>query len=154
LSDVTKRIEAPPPAADLAPRGARTGLLARTCGFLLSTAFVVTSLHLARERSPGEAVDGMVSSLWFTLTFLAGGVATCLATGSRGGDDRGHGLRDGLAGGAAGVVTWTAVALFWALPVWGALRHARDWAFAINSTGMALAGAVVVLPAARGRRSS
>jgi hypothetical protein len=57
----------------------------RTLGFALPTVAMVTAGHLSAEASVGEAVDGVVSGLWFTahsgLMIVAGWIGT-LRTGA------------------------------------------------------------------------
>ena len=43
----------------------------RWLGFAVPTVSVVTAAHLSAESSAGEALDGVVSGLFFTLPFVA-----------------------------------------------------------------------------------
>jgi hypothetical protein len=109
----------------------------------------VTAIHLARNPSAGEAIDGLVSGLWFAALFLAGGWlgARWFATHDR--VRPGTAAREGLIGLTARALTWSLLWLAWGLPQAGSLRAGG---FAINSATMI--AAALALTAARdlGRR--
>jgi hypothetical protein len=46
--------------------------LFRALGFAFPTVSLVTTSHLLRDASVGEAIDGLVTGLWFVALFLAG----------------------------------------------------------------------------------
>jgi hypothetical protein len=125
----------------------RIGL--RTLGFFVPTAAVVMTLHLVREASTGEAIDGIVSSLWFTLPFAAGaGIDEALrARGHRAPLSPAANL---LSGFAAGLLAWGALWALWALPIIQPLRALPALSFALNCAVALLAG-FVHLPAPKAR---
>jgi hypothetical protein len=118
-------------------------------GFAIPTVGVITAVHLGRQASWGEGLDGFVSGLWFTLPFAAvcwlrshfeGQRRSALARGV------GHEFALGL---LAGLVTWAALWLGWTLP---SVAGWRPNAFAINSVATGLAG-LVLPPAGRPMRA-
>lgn len=120
--------------------------LHRAFGYLFPTLFVVTGLHLAREASPGEALDGVVSSLWFVALFLAGATLARRWSASPEPVDqvsRGASIREGvLVGGIAWLVVWA----FWAVPQTQPLRGSNALTFAINGAASLVAGGVRLPP--------
>jgi hypothetical protein len=127
---------------------------AGACGFVLATIGVVMAAHLSLEPTPGEALDGLVSGLWFAGLNVAGGAAARLlipaAPLASGSGSPGR----LLAGLATGLATWAIVGVAWGMaPSPGARAHA----FAINSAALCIAGvahATVAAIAVRRRRAS
>lgn len=128
----------------------------RTFGFAIPTLVLVTTLHLAGERSAGEALDGVVSGLYFTTVFLVGAIVALFggfALDREAPEPRDAKQRavEALAGAAAAALTWLALYGVWTLPV------AREWrangvlVFTLNSAAMALAA--LVLAGLRDRRA-
>ena len=54
-------------------------LLARVAGFAITTIALITSIHVGKQGSWGEALDGLGSGAWFTLPFAINSVAMALA---------------------------------------------------------------------------
>ncbi len=123
-------------------------LAARVLGFALPTVSLVTALHLDKQASGGEALDGVVSGVCFTLPFaLVTWVRSRLKGGRASAPSRGAG-REFALGMLAGVVTWAAVWLGWSMP---AVQGLRPHAFGLNSAAMAVAG-LLLPPAGRSER--
>jgi hypothetical protein len=111
--------------------------LVRWLGFAIPTVSLVTALHLDPVAGPGEALDGVVSGLWFTIPFAA---TSWLRSRFEAGRTRARtrsiawefalGL---LAGGTAWVLLW----LGWTFPE---MRALRSQALLVNSLVMAAAG--------------
>lgn len=117
----------------------------RALGFSLPTVAVVTSLHLEKQATSGEALDGVMSGLFFSALFLLGSrVCAFFGLGAR---SEPRPVRETLAGAAAGVVTWALLWGAWSVPQSAALRPA---AFAIHCACM-LAASVVTAFLAGGR---
>ena len=115
---------------------------ARTLGFLIPTALVVTGQHLAREFTAGEALDGIVASLFFTTLFFLGAIAA-RAVGRRTRAYRTHsGAREFRAGLLAGMLAWGLLWAFWAMPPTRELRELPSLVFPFNCIWVMLAGAL------------
>ena len=112
-------------------------LVARALGFSLPTVGFVTALHLVRDATAGEALDGVVSGLWFSIAFLLGELQCARASG--GTARSAPAAHEVLAGLSAAVLAWSLLWLFWELPQTESLRHRSNWAFAINSAAMVVA---------------
>ncbi len=121
-------------------------VLFRALGFLLPTLVLTTTQHLMRDARFGEAVDGVVTSLWFMSFFLAGGLLGELPSLMRGAGRRGTNAREALLGFAAAVFTWSLLWLVWSLPQMDPLRHRGGFGFAINSAAVLAAGLVLRIP--------
>ncbi len=125
-------------------------LTARVLGFALPTVSLVTALHLDKQVSWGEALDGVVSGVFFTLPFAAvAWVRSRIEGGRASARARGAG-REFVLGLSAGVVAWALVWLGWALP---SVQGMRPHAFGLNSAVMAMAG-LLLPPAGRPERGS
>lgn len=122
--------------------------LYRTFGHLLPTTVVVTGLHLVREMSPGEAIDGVLSALFFTACFLGGAVLEARSRAAGPGAVPGKHVREGLLIGAG---TWLALWAFWNLPQTNALRAFPAGVLLVNALANVLAG-LVRLPVPDPRR--
>lgn len=118
----------------------------RWLGFTLPTVAVVTVAHLNRDASWGEALDGVVSGLWFSLPFAATHALRSRFETGRTIARLGSPLQDFLLGLLAGALTWAFLWLGWTFPE---TRSLRPHAFAINSLVTAVAG--LVLPGSAGR---
>jgi hypothetical protein len=115
--------------------------LLRTLGFALPTLVLATTLHLDRDRSVGEAIDGLISGLWFALLFLVGGsIGVTVGQGRL--RRRRHAAIEVIVGVAAALVTWTLLFLLWKIPQAEPLRSAG---FPINSAIVLAAGTVLFL---------
>lgn len=130
-------------------------LLWRALGFAVPSVGFVTALHLAREWSAGEAVDGIVSGLYFAVMFLLGGILALFvrlaARAPRDEEGAGRGgASECLAGLLAALVAWVLVWLWWELPLTHALRAWPNGVFALNSAAMVIAA--LGLAALRDRR--
>lgn len=114
----------------------------RTLGFLIPTTLIVTGQHLAKEFSAGEALDGVVASLFFTTLFFLGSIV------ARSPSRRGHGFRprsnarEFRAGLLTGVLAWALLWTFWAVPPTRELRELSNLVFPFNCVWMMLAGAL------------
>ncbi len=107
--------------------------LLRSLGFALPTLSLVTAMHLAREPGAGEALDGVVSGMFFTLVFLV----ACLVRERFAGAPRSAAAgRSALHGGFTAVVVWVLLWLGWSLPLAAPLR---DSALLVNSLAIAAA---------------
>ena len=122
----------------------------RALGFFLPTAFVVTALHVARDGSAGEWFDGLASSAWFALVFLAGALAVAWIGRRADATATVSAARAVASGLALGCVTWVLVWAFWALPV---TQPLREHALLVNSLAM-LAAALAGLRIARSRHTA
>jgi hypothetical protein len=122
--------------------------LYRTFGYLLPTTLVVAGLHLVREMSPGEAIDGAVSALFFTACFLGGAALEARSRAGGPGTAPWKHVREGL---LIGVGAWLAIWAFWNLPQTNALRAFPAGVFGVNLLANLLAG-LVRLPAPDPRR--
>lgn len=111
--------------------------LVRWLGFSIPTVTLVTALHLDPVATPGEAFDGVVSGLWFTLPFAA---TSWLRSRFEAGRVRAP-VRavawEFVLGLLAGAVAWALLWLGWSFPE---LRGLRSQAFLVNSLMMAAAG--------------
>ena len=105
----------------------------RALGFAIPAVVVVTALHLAKQASVGEVIDGVVSGLAFAAFYFGGELLTLPFGGLR--SERSAG-RDALIGVMAGVATWILVAIFWAMPH---SANVRGGAFGINALAMVIA---------------
>jgi hypothetical protein len=117
----------------------------RTLGFAAVTVPLVTALHLVREMSGGEALDGVVSGLSFTLLFAAGAWVRRVLPASAGSERRAIEVSTGV---IAGLACWSLLWLLWSAPFMTPLRDLRWPAFAINCAVAAGAG-LLRLPARR-----
>ncbi len=122
-------------------------VLQRTAGYLLPTLVIVTGLHLVREATAGEALDGVASALWFVVLFFAG---AWLA--ARSGADEQPATAPAREGLLIGVLSWLALWAFWNVPQTEALRASGGTAFLLNSVA-SLAAGVVHLPRTRPDRA-
>lgn len=126
----------------------------RTFGFAIPTVTLVTALHLAREASPGEALDGVVSGLYFTTVFLVGAILSLFGgfllhrEPAEPRDARARRVET-FAGAATAVGTWLVLYAWWMLPGTRELRADGARVFAIHS--VAMAGAAIVLAMLRDR---
>ena len=111
--------------------------LLRWLGFAVPTLAVVTAAHLRAEPSAGEALDGVVSGLFFTLPFAATAWLRSRLEPRRLRARLRPPLWEFVLGLFAGAVTWALVWLAWTFPE---TRGLRPHAFAINSVVMAAAG--------------
>ena len=118
----------------------------RWLGFTLPTLAVVTVAHVNREPSWGEALDGVVSGLWFTLPFAATSWLRARFEAGRTAARASAPTQDLMLGLLAGVLTWAFLWLGWTFPE---TRSLRPYAFTINSLATALAG--LLLPGSGGR---
>ena len=120
----------------------------RVLGFAIPTVAFVTALHLDKQMSGGEAFDGVVSGLAFTVPFAVVAWLRSRLEGDRA-SARARGLgQEFLFGLFAALVAWAALWVGWSLP---AMQPQRPNAFWWNCAVMALAG--IMLPAAgRGAR--
>jgi hypothetical protein len=123
-------------------------VLPRTFGYLLPTTLVVTGLHLAREMSGGEALDGALSAFFFTACFLGGAMLEARSRAVEPAPPAGKAVREGL---LIGIVTWLAIWAFWNLPQTNALRAAPAVVLTLNALANGLAG-LVRLPVPDPRR--
>lgn len=122
----------------------------RTFGFAIPTVTLVTALHLARGASPGEALDGVVSGLYFTTVFLVGAIVSLFAgfllrlEPAEPRDARARRVET-FAGAATAVCTWLVLYALWMLPGTHELRGDGTRVFAINSVAMAFAALVLAI---------
>ena len=105
----------------------------RAIGFGVPTVVVVTILHLAKQASVGEAIDGVTSGLVFAAFYFGGELLTMPFGGLR--SER-SASREVLIGATAGVAAWILVGAFWALP---RTDNVRAGAFGINALAMVIA---------------
>jgi hypothetical protein len=125
-------------------------LVARGLGFAFPTIALVLALHLKNEMSAGEALDGLVSGIAFTLPFVGTSAWRSRLEGHRASARaRGTGM-DFLLGTFAALVAWAALWVGWSLP---ALQAQRANAFWWNCAIMAIAG-LLLPPAGRGEPDS
>ena len=110
----------------------------RTAGFALPTVVLVISLHLAERPTTGEAVDGLISGLWFAALFLLAtlvrprlGLAPAPASGARP-------VWEFLLGALAAVVVWSLLWLFWSVAPLAA--GAEGVARILNATAVFVSG--------------
>lgn len=118
-------------------------IVLRTAGFSVPTVAIVFTLHLVKEATAAEAVDGAVSALWFVAFYFLGawsalrlGMAGSIAGGNRA-------LPHLLLGASAGVLVWCLLGAFWALPITASLRLHPGWVFAVHTLIMAVVGMVL-----------
>lgn len=129
----------------------------RTFGFAVPTLALVTALHLANDQSLGEALDGVVSGLYFTCVFLVGAIVAlfggfALEREAPEPHDLRSAARETLAGATAAALTWLALWAIWTLPLTREWRTNGAFVFAFNSGAMAVAA--IVLAALRDRRTA
>ncbi len=122
-------------------------LLRRTTGYLLPTLVVVAGIHLAREASFGEALDGVLSALWFVALFALGSLAS--ARGLHAERGRMEPVREGL---LLALATWLALWAFWSVPQSQPMLAKAGGPFVWNSVA-SLAAGLVRLPRARDRHA-
>ncbi len=121
------------------------GLL-RTAGYLLPTGFIVMALHLDKERSLGQAVDGALSSLWFAGCYLAGHLAGARSFTVQ---VRPGVFRHLIVGTAGAILGW---GLLWA--AWLVLPESiRRQAFLVNSLVMLVVGFIMACEGTGRRRN-
>lgn len=118
-------------------------VLLRTAGFSVPTVAIVLALHLVKEPTAAEAVDGVVSALWFVAFYFLGawsalrlGIAGSIGVGNRA-------VSHLLLGASAAVLVWCFLWAFWALPVSASLRLHPRWVFAVHTLMMAVVGMVL-----------
>jgi hypothetical protein len=120
----------------------------RVLGFAIPTIAIVTALHLDKQIGTGEAIDGVVSGLAFTLPFALVAWLRSRLEGDRASARARSRGQEFLFGLFASLVAWAGLWVGWSLP---ALQSQRPNAFWWNCAVMALAG--LMLPAAgRGAR--
>lgn len=125
-------------------------LTVRTLGFAIPTVTLVTTLHLNRESTAGEAIDGVLSGIAFTLPYMVVSWLRSRVEGDRAAARTRSHRTELLFGVTAAVVAWAALWVGWTLP---AMQSQRPNAFWWNCAVMALAA--VLLPAVgRERRES
>jgi len=108
---------------------------ARCIGFAAPTLGFVVAAHLNRAPGWGEALDGVVSGVFFAIPFAA---LTLVRARFTWGDGPGRSpLRELSLGALAAVISWCGLWLAWALP-W--MQPFRAQALAINAAAMGLAG--------------
>lgn len=105
---------------------------ARTLGFFVPTAIVIVRQHVAAQPTSGEALDGFVSSLWFTALFAIGAFVAHRVSALRSTASPGSTLRDMRSGALAGVACWALLWGFWALPATRSLREVSSFVFPFN----------------------
>ena len=111
-----------------------------TIGFAVPTVLLITALHLARTATFSEAVDGVISGLWFTGLFYVGMRLAGTSLDQQDGNER----RDLILGMAAGALTWALMAFGWSLPGAAGLDQS-GLAFPINTAIVLGIGAVFAL---------
>lgn len=112
----------------------------RWLGFSIPTVSLVTALHLDPVAGPGEALDGVVSGLWFTLLFAATSwLRSRFEAGRTRAQPRSMAWEFAI-GLFAGVTAWALLWLGWTFPE---MRALRSQAFFVNSLVMAAAGLIV-----------
>jgi len=124
--------------------------LARTLGFFVPTLIVIGGQHVAAQPTLGEALDGFVSSAWFTLLFAAGTLIAHRVSALRSAVEPGSTWRDLRGGALAGMVCWLLLWAFWALPATRSLREIASFVFPFNCAWALLCG-LLAQPWARGR---
>lgn len=124
--------------------------VARTLGFFAPTALVIVGQHVAILPTWGEALDGLVSSLWFTLLFAVGAFVAHRVSALRAPGQATRVLRELRSGALAGVACWLLLWGFWALPVTRTLRDVASFVFPFNCAWTLLFG-LLTQPWARGR---
>lgn len=129
----------------------------RTFGFAVPTLALVTALHLVNDRSLGEALDGIVSGLYFTCVFVVGAIVSLFAGFALEREtpephDLPSAAREALAGATAAAFTWLALYATWAVPLTQAWRTNGALVFVFNSAAMAVSA--LLLAAIRDRRTS
>jgi len=107
---------------------------ARCIGFAAPTLGFVVAAHLNRAPGWGEALDGVVSGVFFVIPFAA--LTFLRARFTSGGPGRSP-LHELSLGALAAVISWCGLWLAWALP-W--MQPFRAQALAINAAAMGLAG--------------
>jgi len=120
--------------------------LIRWLGFSIPTVILITMVHVARDPRPGEALDGVVSGLWFTLPFVAASWLRSRFEPARAAERLRAPIWEFAFGLLAAGVAWTLLWLGWSFPE---TRGLRDQAFLLNSIVTGAAG--LMLPTA-GRR--
>ena len=118
----------------------------RWLGFAIPTVALITAVHLQRENSPGEALDGVISGFCFTLPFAATSWLRSRFEGGRSSAQRRPAPLEFAFGLLAGAITWALLWLGWTFPE---VQGLRPHAFLVNNVATAVAG--LMLPAA-GRR--
>jgi hypothetical protein len=111
---------------------------ARCFGFAAPTLGFVVAAHLNRAQGWGEALDGVVSGVFFVIPFAA--LTLLRARFTTGGGPGRSPLHELSLGALAAVISWCGLWLAWALP-W--MQPFRAQALAINAATMALAGLVL-----------
>jgi len=116
--------------------------MARTLGFAVPTVAMVTAGHLIAQNTVGEAIDGVVSGLWFTALFGVG-------AGLRGWLDRGRAAsvatsprRAALDGLLLGALTWGGLWAFWSVVPHRGPNFPATLVFVAQSTLMSVVGAL------------
>lgn len=115
---------------------------ARCIGFAAPTLGFVVAAHLNRATGWGEALDGLVSGIFFTIPFAA--LTLLRARFTPGGGPRSSPVRELGLGALAAAISWCGLWLAWTLPP---MQPLRAQALAINAVAMAIAG--LSLPAVR-----
>jgi len=128
--------------------GGAKSALPLVVGFASPTLCIVLAIHVAREPSWGEALDGLASGLWFSLLFAAG--ALLGVRGAREAYTRAAWTPGLLAGMLAALLVWSAFWGFWTLVPHPEQPVSRGSVFVVHSILMAVAGLAV----AHGRRAS
>ncbi len=105
-------------------------------------------LHLVKEASLGEFIDGLVSGLWFTAAFLLG---ILLAVSGRPESRRRKKSIEIVLGASAGLIAWLLLWGFWELPTVEALKKMGLLPFILNTGAMLAFGLAFSLLNSRGR---
>jgi len=133
--------------------------VARTLGFAVPTVAVVTAAHLSAQNTAGEALDGVVSGLWFTALFAVGaGLRSWWPARRAAGESStvaGAAPRAALDGLMLATLVWGALWAFWSVVPHDGPDFPRMPVFIAQSALMALVGALIpALPGARARRTA
>ena len=121
-------------------------LAARVLGYALPTIGFVIALHFEKSATAGEAIDGLVSGIAFSLPYAAVAWLRSRMEGGRASAQARGPFVELVFGIIAAAVAWAALWVGWSLPE---MQAYRPQAFAINCVVMALAG--LMLPAAARR---
>ena len=122
----------------------------RALGFALPTNAIVTAGHHARAATPGEALAGVVSGLFFTAFFAGGAWLGARRAGPASGEETS--LRAVATGLIAGVLVWGALWTFWSRVPHEGAGFPTNAVFAAHSALMAATGWVAAIRRGSGPR--
>ena len=116
-------------------------IISKTAGFFIPTSGIVSYSHLVKTVSLGEAIDGLLSAVFFSLIFALG---TYVLYRAKGIDVQfTHGIMF-VMGIVRGILFWFVLWFFWTIPLVSESAFFTSNAFLINSIATFLSGLAII----------